>query len=201
MQEQLVSMLAAKHGHFALESGHHGNLWLDLEPMFLRPNELHPFVEELARRLSRHEFEAVCGPLIGGAFVAQSIASLLEVEFYFTEESKDPRREGLFPVAYRLPNSLRARIRGQRVAIVNDVINAGSAVRGTIADLDACGASIVAIGTLVVLGGAAAQIAADQNVPLDYVASLPNPLWVPAECPLCAAGVPVEDQGEPRHFS
>ena len=192
MQEQLVSMLAVKSGHFALESGHHGNLWLDLEPLFLRPNDLRPFVEELARRLSGYEIDAVCGPLIGGAFVAQIVASILDVEFYFTEESKSPRGDGLFPVAYRLPASLCDRVRGKRMAVVNDVVNAGSAVRGTIADLEACGATVVAIGSLVVLGEAAAHFAKQRNVSLDYVASLENPLWEPASCPLCAAGVPVD---------
>jgi len=192
MQEQLLNMLAAKTGHFALESGHHGNLWLDLEQLFLRPNDLCPFVEELSRKLSGHEFEAVCGPLIGGAFVAQTVASLLDVEFYFTEEMQGPRHDGLFPVAYRLPASLRDRVRGKPMAIVNDVINAGSAVRGTMADLERCGASIVAIGSLVVLGESAAQFAAARNVPLAYVASLENPLWEPANCPLCAQRVPLE---------
>lgn len=185
-------MLAAKTGHFALESGHHGNLWLDLEPLFLRPNDLRPFVEELSRKLSNHDFEAVCGPLIGGAFVAQTVASLLDVDFYFTEEIQVPLHEGLFPVAYRLPASLRDRVRGKRIAVVNDVINAGSAVRGTIADLETCGAQTVAIGSLVVLGESAVQFAAARNVPLEYVASLENPLWEPANCPLCAVGVPVD---------
>ena len=196
MQHQLLSMLSAKTGHFELESGHHGNLWLDLEPLFLRPNDLCPFVGELAQRLAGHECEAVCGPLIGGAFVAHSVASMLDVEFYFTEEMNSPRREGLFSVEYRLPASLRDSVRGKRIAIVSDVINAGSAVRGTTADLETCGAMVVAIGTLVVLGDSAAQFAADKNLPLHYVASLPNPLWTPAECPLCAAGVAVESMDQ-----
>jgi orotate phosphoribosyltransferase len=192
MQAQLVSMLAAKSGHFVLESGHHGNLWLDLETLFSRPSDLRPHVEELAHRLSGHEFEAVCGPLVGGAFVAQTIASILDVEFYFTEQSKYPRPGGLFPVAYRLPAPLRDSVCGKRMAVINDVINAGSAVRGTIDDLETCGATIVAIGSLVVLGEAAAQFAAAKNQPLEYVASLENPLWEPANCPLCLAGLPVD---------
>jgi hypothetical protein len=38
-------------------------------------------------------------------------------------------------VKYRIPPALRSQVRGKRVAIVNDVINAGSAVRGTFLDL------------------------------------------------------------------
>ena len=35
MQQELLTLLAARKGHFRLESGHHRNLWLDLEPLFL----------------------------------------------------------------------------------------------------------------------------------------------------------------------
>jgi orotate phosphoribosyltransferase len=79
------------------------------------------------------------------------------------------------------------------VAIVNDVINAGSAVRGTFFDLEECGASVVAINTLLVLGSAADQFAASKKVPLNSLATLPNAIWMPAECPLCASGSRLED--------
>ena len=82
-------------------------------------------------------------------------------------------------------------MRDQRVAVVNDVINAGSAVRGALIDLDACGARPVAIGALLVLGTSAARLAADRGVALETLASLPNTLWTPAECPLCGRGVPL----------
>jgi len=77
------------------------------------------------------------------------------------------------------------------VAIVNDVINAGSAVRGTLSDLEACAARPVAIGTLLVLGSSASRIAADRGVALETLAALPNNIWTPAECPLCLRGVPL----------
>ena len=40
MQEELLSLIAARQGHFRLESGHHGSLWLDLDPLFVRPGRL-----------------------------------------------------------------------------------------------------------------------------------------------------------------
>jgi len=77
--------------------------------------------------------------------------------------------------------------------IVNDVVNAGSAIRGTFADLQACGAQPVAIAALVVLGQSAAKFAADHKLALEKIASLPNEIWIPAECPLCARNIPLED--------
>ena len=45
-------LIHARKGHFLLESGHHGELWLDLELLCLHPSRIQPFACELARRLS-----------------------------------------------------------------------------------------------------------------------------------------------------
>jgi orotate phosphoribosyltransferase len=80
------------------------------------------------------------------------------------------------------------------VAVVNDVINAGSAVRGTLATLAECGAQPVAIGTLAIYGESAGQLAARHAVPLEALASFPSQIWEPKACPLCARGVPLTDE-------
>jgi len=82
------------------------------------------------------------------------------------------------------------------VAIVNDVINAGSAVRGTYVDLQQCGATVVAIGTLLVLGTSAYEFAAHEDIALETLARQLNTLWTPGECPLCAAGMALGDPAE-----
>ena len=78
---------------------------------------------------------------------------------------------------------------------MDDAINAGSAVRATYADLLACGARPVALGALLVLGAAASRFAAEQRLPLESLVTLDNTVWVPSACPLCAAGVPLEEVG------
>ena len=133
--DKLISLLAARRGHFRLESGHHGELWLDLERLCLQPERVRPFAVELASLLKPHQVEAVCGPLNEGAFVALMVAEELGVDFTYAERIATTRRDGLFPVDYRLPGPLREWVPGRRVAIVTDVINAGSAVRGTLTDL------------------------------------------------------------------
>lgn len=192
MQQELLSLLAARKGHFRLESGHHGNLWLDLDPLFLRPDRLRQFVVELAHGLSKHNIGAVCGPLVGGAFLAQMIASVLGVEFYYTERFVPPKPDGLYSAKYRIPKALRGRLHGKEIAIVDDVVNAGSAVRGTWAELRECGANPVVIGALLVLGASGSSFFANQNLPLERIAYLPNELWAPSECPLCASEIPLE---------
>src|SRR3989442_16006605 len=100
MSEELLRLLAPRQGHFRFESGHHGDRWLDLAPLCLRPRRLRRFAAELARRLKRYQVEAVCGPLVEGAFLAQMVAEELDVEFFFAEQVIRSQSNGLFPVAY-----------------------------------------------------------------------------------------------------
>ena len=188
----LIEALAARRGHFRLESGHHGELWLDLDALFARPARLAPFVAELAERLSGCGADVVCGPLVGGAFVAQAVAERLGIEASWTERVAAPSGGGLYAARYRIPEALRDRLRGRSVAVVDDVVNAGSATRATIADLRACDARPVALGALLVLGDGAAQLARAEGLALASVATLANAIWEPADCPLCAAGVVLE---------
>jgi orotate phosphoribosyltransferase len=111
--------------------------------------------------------------------------------FTYAERFEGEQAAGLYPVTYRIPAVLRDHVRGRRVAIVNDVINAGSAVRGTFADLEAWGADIVAVGALLVLGGWTSQFVAEKNLALEALDSQPNPIWPPEDCPLCARGEPL----------
>lgn len=127
--------------------------------------------------------------------MAQLVAAELDVEFSYAERHAPPRTDALYTIDYRLPTALRGLVAGKAVAIVDDAINAGSAVRATYTDLLTCGARPVAIGALLVLGDSAARFAEERGLPLEHIAALDNVVWVPSECPLCAAGVPLEDVG------
>jgi len=191
--QDFLSLVTARQGHFRLESGHHSQLWFDLDSLFVEPPRVAPFVNGLAQALRGRDVAAVCGPLVGGAFLAQMLSAALQVEFSFTERVLPAGREGLYRADYRLPRGLRDRVRGKRVAIVDDVISAGSAVRGTYAELQAHGAHPGVVGALLMLGSLASNFFAQQGVPVTSVAQLPYDLWTPGECPLCVCGPPLED--------
>lgn len=191
MQEQVAKLLPRREGHFVYESGHHGEVWLDLERLALHPERLRPLADALAERLRAHRAEAICGPLVEGAFVGLWVAASLGVPFSYSQPTRDARATELFPVSYAIPMPLARELAGRRVAIVNDVINAGSAVRGTLASLEDCGARPVAIGSLAVYGDSARALAAAHGIALEALASFPSLIWEPALCPLCAKGVPL----------
>jgi orotate phosphoribosyltransferase len=198
MERNLLDLLNARRGHFRLESGYHGALWLDLDPLFTRPHRIRPHVEALAEKLRAHDVEAVCGPLVGGAFLAQSLATHLNIEFYYAERFAPPSQDGaLYPVEYRIPQGIAGEMRGKHVAVVDDAISAGSAVRGTVASLRSVGSLPVAIGALLVLGNEAARWSGEQGFALEFSFQEPYELWLPADCPMCAAGEPLREPGAP----
>ena len=192
--KSLVDLMARRSGHFRFESGHHGDRWLEPDLLLQRPTALRPFAIALSQRLRRHGFEVVCGPLTGGAFLAQMVAEECAVAFAFAERFAPPPSDALYQVRYRIPDALRDGLRGATVAIVNDVTNAGSAVRGTYEDLVACGARPVALGTLIAFGAWLTSFVNEHDLALEALERLGNNLWTPAECPLCADGVPLEDR-------
>jgi orotate phosphoribosyltransferase len=192
MESNVLDLLPIRRGHFCFESGYHGEIWLDLDRLFANPRRIAPLARELAGRLSRHGVEAVVGPLVGGAFLAQMLAAELGAEFAYTEPQPAAAGVGLYPVAYRLPKTVAPLLKDKRVAIVDDAINAGSALRGTFHALVAAGAKPAVAGALIVLSDTASPFLAANGLVLEGLVTLATPLWVPEVCPLCARRVPVD---------
>ena len=165
----LLDLIPAHRGHFAYTSGHHGDLWLDLNALFARPRRLRPYVTALADLLP--PCDVVCGPLTGGAYLAHSVADALDTGFAWTDG-----------------RTLTGAVADRRVAIVDDAINAGSAVAAAADAITAAGGRIVAVAALLTLGSTPATIA---GVPVQSLATVQSQLWPPPTCPRCAAGSPL----------
>jgi orotate phosphoribosyltransferase len=192
MADTITALLAGRRGHFLMESGYHSGSWFELGALFDHPAGLRPFVTELAKRLSSHGIDAVCGPMTGGAKLAELIGNELGVAHHVADRFETPGASGLFPITYRIPDERRPKLRGRSVAIIDDAISAGSAVRGTYTDLIACGARPVALGALILFGDAASAFATRMGLALEGIERMPLDMWRPAECPLCGAGITVE---------
>ena len=188
---EFLELVTGRRGHFQMKSGHHGALWLDLDALFAEPTRLDAFVAVLAAALRPYNVDVICGALVGGAFLAQLLARSLGVEFCYTE-MLPAHEDGLYQRTYRLPHAFATRVAGKRVAIVDDVMSAGSALRGTFAALQANAVVPVVAGALLVLGEKGASFFADHGVPVVAAARDDYEMWPPADCPLCAQGVPLE---------
>jgi orotate phosphoribosyltransferase len=159
-----------------------------LERLFVSAKQMEDWVQSLATQASSCCPQVVCGPLTGGAFVAQLLAATLQADFVYTE-----RHVTETGVHYSLPNALKEVTHRRRILITDDAINAGSALLATRAELLKQGADIVGYASLLLLSKAVPQIAQEQGVPLYSLLSLESNLWEPNTCPLCVAGVSLQD--------
>jgi orotate phosphoribosyltransferase len=191
--DDLLTSLPARRGHFLLESGYHTDLWFNLDALFVAPAELAPHIAALSELLRPHSISAICGPLLGGAFLAQAVASHMGLRFYYTQQVPGKTAGSLFAATYQLPAELRRQAGTERIAIVDDIVSAGSSVRATAEDLITTGAETVVVGALMVLGNQAFDHFADRGIPLVALARQHFNLWEPAECPLCYAGTSLEN--------
>lgn len=187
VEQNLLDAVHMARGHFRYESGHHGDLWLDLDRLFVDARRLRGWASVLAQKVQTCRPDVVCGPLTGGAFVAQPLAAEIGGRFIFSERLVS--RTG--QVTYRIPESLRLTLAGKRVLLVDDAVNAGSALQSTWDDIQNCGVELAGFASLLTLGGAELQLAKKYGVPFFSLASLARNLWTPAECPLCRSATPL----------
>jgi orotate phosphoribosyltransferase len=186
----LLTALPIRRGHFRLESGLHTDLWIDFEPLFLDPSALIPHIDALAERIRPLGPTAICGPFVGGALLAYALASRLGIRFYFAEKLADSDAE-LFGARYRVPPALAATLRDERLVVVDEAISAGSSVRATVADVQAAGATVVAIATLALLGVVGEQHFEAAGTQILALTREPLQLWKPDDCPFCQRGDPL----------
>src|SRR6478736_5959828 len=186
-----LDLARQRRGHFQMESGLHCGLWFDLDAAFIDQAALDPFVTKLAQTLRRYDVEAVCGPSTGGAFLAQLVARLLGAEFYFTTRVAADGAQSV--VQYQLPVNTGHRLLGKRLALVDDVMSAGSSLRATLIAVEAHGAIPVVVGALHIIGSIGADYFKERGLRTETTGRTPLDTWRPQECPLCAAGIPLED--------
>ena len=163
----VVQLVRPRSGHFDLQTGYHGDLWLDLDALFLRPALLRPYVDWLAERLREHSPDAVCGPLEGGAFLAYAVADRLGVAFLAGYRSPG------VATGYHLP-PVPGGIGGWRVAVTDDAVNAGTAVAACLEELRGQGAVPVAVAALIALGEASTMVPARLGVPFYAAGAMPS---------------------------
>jgi orotate phosphoribosyltransferase len=177
-----------RRGHFVYESGDHGDTWLSLPLLFADPKRLHGAAIRLAEQLRPHEPEVVCGPLVGGALVAQWVAEELHAAFVYAE----PQRAASFGTQYSVPRELQPLLRDRSAVVVDDAINAGWATMACVREIERYGGTIVAVGALIVRSPRDSMMPTNLSVPIVALTELPWHVWPASDCPLCRSGVAVD---------
>lgn len=176
--------------HIVYTSGRHGSSYVNKDALYPHTAVASMVGAALARDFATAEVETVAGPTIGGVIMAQWTAYHLSqlygrevLAVYAEEEQADTGKRRVFRRGYD------ALIEGKRVLVVEDVLTTGGSARLVVEAVKAVGGQVVGVGALCNRGGITA---ADLGAPLLIaLTELPLESYAADDCPLCAAGVPI----------
>ena len=171
-------------GHFVLTSGLHSPQYLQCALVLQHPQEAEAFGRAIAEQFRGVGVETVVAPAIGGIIIGWETARALNVRSIWTE-----REEGRMTL--RRGFTVRP---GERVLVVEDVITTGGSTRETCDALRAAGALVVGAASIIDRSGGRSDV----GVPRVALATLEVPAVSPADCPLCARGIPAVKPGSRR---
>jgi orotate phosphoribosyltransferase len=177
--------------HFVYISGQHGSGWIDKDAVYPHTERTSALAALIAARVAGDRIEVVCGPATGGLIIAQWVAHHLGVLAVFGEHGEIA--EGEHDPAGKRPFVIRRGydrlVAKRRVLVVDDVVNTGFSIRGTIEAVRAH-SGIVTVAASVCNRGALtpAQIDVERLIELTDI-RLDS--WPREQCPLCREGKPV----------
>ena len=172
-------------GHFRLTSGLHSHAYLQCALVLQYPRhaeELGRLLADALRKMVPEPVGLVVSPALGGLIIGHEVARALGARFIFTERDENKKmtlRRGL------------AVSPGEAALVVEDVITTGGSTRDVVEVLRAAGARPLAAGSIVDRSGGHADV----GTPRVALVTLEVVAYDPAQCPLCAQGVPAVKPG------
>jgi orotate phosphoribosyltransferase len=180
-----------EHDHFVYISGQHGSGWIDKDAVYPHTERTSALAELIAQRVGDGQVEVVCGPATGGLILAQWVAHHLGALAVFGEHGEIPKDEhhGDGKRPFVIKRGYDRIVAGRRVLVVDDVVNTGFSIRGTIDAVRASGGLVATAASVCNRGALAPQrIGVDRLIDLTDI-KLDS--WPREQCPLCREGVPV----------
>ena len=165
---------ALQMGHFVLSSGLHSSDYVQCARLLEVPARAREIGSRLAERLAPHRPESILSPALGALIIGHETAAALGLPFRFTE-----RQQGGMVLRRGFALS-----RGERVAVIEDVVTTGRSTGEAVAAAEAVGAQVVAVGAILDRSGA------DPFAPLPFERLLELRLdcQEPDDCRLCREG-------------
>lgn len=189
---------AFRTGHFVFTSGRHGDSYVLKDAMYAYTRETSLVCREMAERFKDKNVEAVIGPAIGAAILAQWAAHHLSEmsgrDVYGVYAEKDG--EGGFIIKRGYDRV----IAGKRTLVVEDLTTTGGSIKKVVDAARAVGADIVGGIAICNRGGVTKKDVGDPPV-FDQLLNIHLESWDASECELCKRGIPVNtDIGHGREF-
>lgn len=168
-------------GHFCFSSGRHSDQYLQCAQVLQYPDYAALLCGELAQHFREDGIDVVVGPALGGIIIAYEVARSLGIRAMFAEREEDKM---LLRRGFQVEE-------GERVLVVEDVVTTGSSVNEVMELVTDRGGKVVGVGVLVDRSRGRAQFGVKtvSLLKLDLID------YSPAECPLCAQGIPLIKPG------
>ena len=188
-RDQLIGIFrkskALMRGHFELSSGLHSGHYFQCAQVMQHTKWAGQVCRELARRLRKSRPTVVIGPATGGIIVAYEVSRMLGSRAMYSErvDAEMQLRRG-FTVTPQ-----------DRVLIVEDAITTGESARKVAELVEAYGAKVVGIGTIVDRSGGKVKFPGRRYSKL---LALAFETFRPSDCPLCSENVPLSRPGRPK---
>ncbi len=164
-------------GHFLLASGLHSPVYWEKFSVLQFPNYTEQLCRMIAANFREQNIQVVAGPTTGGIIMAFEVARQMGVRGIFAE------KEGISR-AFRRGFSIKS---GERVLIADDILTTGGSIREVITAVANLGGVVVGVGVLV----DRSEERVDFGVPLFSCHHSVTQTYVPENCPLCAAQIPL----------
>ncbi len=168
-------------GHFQLTSGRHSPLYWEKFRVLQFPEHTEQLCRQISTHFRKQGVRVVAGPTTGGIILAFEVARQLGVRGIFAEREGQER-------AFRRGFTISP---GERVLIVDDVLTTGKSVREVMAAVTRLKGTIVGIGVMV----DRSEQGLDFGVPLFSCHRVITQTYLPEDCPLCAAKIPLVKPG------
>lgn len=166
-------------GHFVLKSGKHSDRYLDKDCLYVKPD----VTERVGRALARlaadsfdpESFDVVLGPALGGVLLASYAARNLGTLSVFAEKDGE---------GFAVKRQAKW-LKGANVLITEDICTTAGTIQAVADLVEPLGGKLI--------GGVCLINRGNVHLPwLRSLATLDIESWAPADCPLCARGVPID---------
>ena len=190
MEEKIKEILeetgAVLSGHFLLSSGKHSGGYVQCAKVLRFPDKAEVILKPVAEKLKEMQIDKIVGPAMGGILVAYELGRQLGIEAIFTE-----RTDG----AMSLRRGLELK-KGDRVVISEDVLTTGKSTLETRKVLEAYGAEVVAVASIIDRRGESML----EDLPVISAVSYQFSTYEKEDCPLCKSGMEVVKPGSRTIF-
>ncbi len=195
--EVLQKVGAFRAGHFVFTSGRHSDTYVNKDALYPFTHDTSILCKEMAERYKDSGVEAVIGPAVAAAILAQWTASHLTDftgrEVYATYADKDGNGGFIIKRGY---DKL---IAGKKTIVVEDLTTTGGSIKKVVDAALAIGADVIGVAVLCNRGGVTAEMV---GAPLlESLVKIELDSWEEADCDLCESKIPVNtDVGHGREF-